>query len=271
MPIDAEGKERNVATGSLLCLIAVLGVCFVLLAHSVTAKNWDELWRGLFDEVGKALIVSGILGLIVDRALKQDLIRNAVAAAIGYLLPESLKAELSWVYGQKFLVEQTFHVRLEHRPEKHLVFFHGHVTRVIRNTSGEKAEPRIGGGTDEWFNSESESRITTCGFTRKNIFTPIQPTKNIVGIGYVCPEKIELEPNESIEVVMAYILTLGEHGTELLTHGYPIENPLVTLEVPDTLKARVVFSHRAKFYEESLPQSGSISRRLSGMLLPHQD
>lgn len=271
MPIDTEGKSRKLATRTFLLLMAVLGLSLILLMHSETAKNWDSLLKELGSESGKALIVAGLLGLVIDSALKQDLIRDAVASAIGYLLPDPLKAELIWVYDQKFMVEQTFVIRLDHKPDDNLVVFHGHYTRIIHNTSGEKAIPKISGGVDEWFSPKTESKITRCGVTRNGTFIPIQPTKNIVGLKYECRDRIELEPDDSLQVEMAYAFCGPENGMEILTHNYPINQPLVTLDVPDTLKARVVFSHRAKTHEEPHLESGHISRRLPGVLLPFTD
>jgi len=239
--------------------------------HSEISKSWDELAKGLGNEIGKAFVIAGLLGLIIDKALKQDLIRNAVAAAIGYLLPESLKAELVWMYDQKFMVNQTFVIRLDHMVAEKRVIFHGHYTRIIQNNSGEKAQPRISGGADEWFNPPAESQIIKCGITRKGKFTPIVPVKGIVGIGYQCAEKIELEPGDSLQVDMAYTMSVPEHGMEILTHNYPINEPLVTLDVPDTLRARVAFSHRAIVHEGPVLESGQISRRLAGVLLPYAD
>ena len=75
--------------------------------------------------------MAAVLGLIVDEALKKDLVRDAVSATLGYLLPPSLKAKLGWIYGQRFVASQTLAVRLEHEPENGLVRFHGLVSRVF--------------------------------------------------------------------------------------------------------------------------------------------
>lgn len=271
MPIDTEGKARKLSTVLYLLLIMVLGLCLILIAHAEIAKDWYGILRDVINELGKALIIAGLLGLAIDSALRQNLIRDAVAAAIGYLLPSPLKAELGWLYDQKFLVEQTFVIRLQHKPKDKAVIFHGHYTRIIHNKSGEKATPRISGGVDEWFNPIMESQITKCGITYRGKFTPIEHKRNITGIGYQCHQKIELEPDDFVQVDMAYSFCAPENGLEILTHNYPITHPVVTLDVSDTIKARVAFSHRSKVVDDAPLESGHVTRRLDGLLLPFTD
>lgn len=272
MPVDYERLASKLAARRLLFACGMFGFLLLLFPHlrgydSFTWINWLPI-----SEVGMAFLVAAILGWVVDDALKRDLIRNAVATALGYLLPDSLKDELRWLYDQKFLTEQTFSVRLEHRAEERGAIFHGHYVRTIRNNSGEKAAPDIHGGADEWFHHSTSTRVTKCGITRNGAFEPIETYDNITGIGYDCNGTIELEPDQALQVEMAYTMFVPENGMEILTHNYPIDQPLVTLDIPDTLKARVIFSHRVKRSDVApSPESGHFSRRLSGVLLPHTD
>jgi hypothetical protein len=50
-----------------------------------------------------------------------------------------------------------------------------------------------------------------------------------------------------------------------------VENPLVTVNVPDTLVALVTYAHRLDFDHDDEPASGFLSRPMDGVLLPHQD
>jgi hypothetical protein len=263
---DAEARKRSLER--LLLLLASWGVFLIVIP--VNAPYAIASFVHIGRDLGIALLVAAILGWLVDRALKQDLIRDAVSASIGYLLPNSLKAELAWIYDQKFITEQTFTVRLDHRAQEKAVIFHGHYTRVIRNISGRTSRPEIHGGADEWFHSLAESEITRCGYIRNGKFTAIPVRKNEAGLGYNCGE-IELDPQESIQVEMAYNLVGPESGIEILTHCYPIENPVVILDVPATLMARVTFSNRFEAFIATATESGHISRRLDGVLLPYTD
>ena len=45
----------------------------------------------LTDESGKALMIASLLGIIIDTALKEGLVRDAVSMSLGYLLPPRMR------------------------------------------------------------------------------------------------------------------------------------------------------------------------------------
>jgi hypothetical protein len=274
VPIDTEGNARKSAHTTFLVLLTVLGL--VLVGASGYVKEylppeWGAHLPDIVAHIGIALLVAAVLAWIVDRSLKQDLISDAVAAAIGYLLPKQLKDELRSLYDQKFIASQTFNVRLEHFPDKKLVVFHGSYFRNVRNSSGEKAKLTIGGGIDEWLHPEMESRITKWGYTQKGKFTSIPHVKKLLNITYRGSlRQVDVDAGESVEVSMTYELPMYENGLEVLVYQYPIDNSLVTVDIPPSLVGRILYSHRTKYYWEGIPESGVIHSQLDGMLLPHQ-
>ena len=270
MPIDSEGAVRKRAIRLWLILAIVVGYISIQIAKHATGWLQDVAENIVLAKLGEALLIAGILGLLVDEALKRELVRDAIAVSLGYLLPPEMKPELTWLYDQRLMAEQTFNVRLEHLPGERSVLFHGHYIRIIRNVSGEKTVPQIHGGIDEWFNLAGKTNITRCGITRNGVFTSIEPTKNLTGIGYEYDKAIELKPGEALQVDLAYTFAVPENGMDILTHNYPINCPLVTVDAPDTLRARIAFSNRERLHGGG-PQSGNFSLRLPGVLLPHTD
>lgn len=270
MLIDTEGMQQRAAVKRLLALIGVLGLVLIIFSYSDAALAIPRLPVSVAEDIGKALIVAAVLGWIVDSALKHDLIRDAVASAIGYLLPPELKKELRWIYDQRVLAQQDFHVVLEHDKSRKLVKLRGTVNRTLRNISAEKTEVRVGGGTDEWFNGEKESEIDRAQFTQNNRVTRLAPRKTVAGVSYEHSEQVVIPAGESIDIFMSYVVTLPDHGQEILTYQYPIDSPRVTVDAPESLYVNVAFSHRTK-YDEDSSSIGSISKRLPGVLIPHQD
>ncbi len=275
MARDYAGIWRKLAIRRLLGGFILLGVILVVTPHVPAAvETYPEWVRNSCIEFGKAFVIAGILGWAIDEALKQDLVREAVAASLGYLLPERLKPELRWLYDQKILVQQTYAVRLEHFPEEKAVKFCGTYNRRFENVSGEKTELQIGGGTDEWFHPKGETVIDACEFRRIKGDTPesttaIEVKKAAIGIGYDTGTVV-IDAGEVIELFMSYTMWMHEHGYEFLTHRYLIDRPIVNVEVPPSLVAFVAFSHRDNFSEEDF-KTGHISKRLERILLPHQD
>src|SRR4051812_10017244 len=165
MAIDHEVVLSKLATRRQLLMFLLAGV--LLIAAEILLEPWVvKGLREFCSEIGKALVVAAILGWAVDTALKNDLVRNAVSAALGYLLPDSLKPELNWLYGQQIIAQQIYNVRLEHFLEKRAVKYHGTYQRRIENISDKTAYIRLGGGTDEWFHDMGPSTIDVCEYRR---------------------------------------------------------------------------------------------------------
>ncbi len=270
---SAERKERRAALLWRLAAFGLFGLALVMLRHAF--QDYEELAFGMMEEIGKAFIVAAVLGWAVDRALKQDLVRDAVEASLGYLLPPQLRDEMNWVYGQDLIAEQTFNLVLEHQPEEHTVIVHATYDRIIRNLSNETKKVRIAGGTDEWFrNRPAKIKTAEYRFLRDGKYQPIVQLPTRVaegGHGYGNEEKIDLRPDEMIHLTVAYELPCPDNGMESLTYRYPIENPIVQVRVPETLKAHINIRHRDHSYSYRDWETGYLSSRLNGTLLPHQD
>src|SRR3990172_2465654 len=193
--------------------------CSRMLRHAF--GNYVDLAFGTMEEIGKAFIVASVLGWAVDRALKQDLVRDAVEASIGYLLPPQLRDEMNWVYGQSIIAEQTFSLVLEHQPDEHTVIVRATYDRIIRNISRETVKVRVAGGTDKWFrNQPSEIKTAEYRFLRDGKYQsvvklPIKPSEG--GIGYGTEDKVDLRPDEMIHLTVAYVLPCPDNGMETLT------------------------------------------------------
>lgn len=279
MSRDYSGLWRQYAVERLLAIFVLLGIVFVLLPHTPWMSSYSEEVRGSFGEIGKAFFIAGILGLAIDSALKKDLVREAVAASLGYLLPERLKPELRWLYDQRVMCTQSYDVVLEHIPEKKCVIFHGIVKRRFENFSNEKTVVNFGGGTDDWFSAHGETEITAWSWKliskdEKNAKSvKIAPVIGPFGIGSgEKPIEASLGPDQAIEVLMAYKLYLAEHGLEFLTHKYMIDRPSITVTYPQSLRVFVTFSHRDRYDQEVRSDGAPVfSFTLERVLLPHQD
>lgn len=264
---------RDLAPIRKLDAVGFLGLIFLILSQLDFIKSVWGSWYLLLAEFGIALIVACILGQTIDAYLKRGLVEDAVAESIGYLLPDELKKELTWVYDQKFLVTQTFNVRLKHVPDEQIVIFEGQVIRVFTNISGKPAGVILSGGADEWFHPKGEAEITKCTYKIEDeLAITLKPSKSETGLGYGDSKKeIEIKADKSVELSFAYRMFMPENSMELLTHRYPIINARVTVEADPSLVANVVYSHRDKYAETISLTSGFFSRELKGVLMPHQD
>jgi hypothetical protein len=289
MAKDEAGKWSRVAADRLLYLIAVLGLVLIVVPQVEAIQNTyrESAWvLHSSVELGKAFAVAAILGLVIDRALKNDLVREAVATSLGHLLPERLKPELRWLYDQKVIASQRWDVLLEHDKENGRVTFNGTVRRRVENVSGVATDVCIAGGIDDWFSKFGQDQIIACGWKvikeeneKDAKWIKIDPKKQAFGTSYGIGKCVALKdenvfvlgPNEVLEVLMSYKLHVADRGMEFLTYRYLLDKPEITIRKPESLHVSVTFSHRDKYDQEIKSDEPVWGHTLERMLLPHQD
>lgn len=99
-----KGKENRKFWSSLL-LIALLGLAALIGAHYMPLA-W-ALGRALAISIGEALLVAAILGLTVDKYIKEFLVREAskdiYKYLVGYKLPEGIQNRLRDLMGTSLI------------------------------------------------------------------------------------------------------------------------------------------------------------------------
>src|SRR6516165_10168703 len=75
MPIDSEGAVRKRAIRLWLILAIVVGYISIQIAKHATGWLQDVAENIVLAKLGEALLIAGILGLLVDEALKRELVR----------------------------------------------------------------------------------------------------------------------------------------------------------------------------------------------------
>jgi hypothetical protein len=147
-------RDRSPLVG--LFILALVGVV-------LTAVDWTEFgisWSHIRTALGESFIVAAALGFTVDFFYKRALARDAFEASLGYLLPEELKPELRWIYGQQIICvehQQQITVRWiddEHPGEQRRVRVDYELFRTMRNVSNERFEHPTFASVEEWFRGE---------------------------------------------------------------------------------------------------------------------
>ena len=100
------GDEMEITRQEINFLGVLTGLALFGLALIISAHYFPDVWvlrRLLAVSVGEALIVAAILGLTVDRYIKQYLIRKASQDVskylVGYNLPDEIKARIQALMG----------------------------------------------------------------------------------------------------------------------------------------------------------------------------
>jgi hypothetical protein len=289
----SSGGRRSPVIG--LVLLALLGLILAAVDWSHLAVSGAHIRTAL----GESFIVAAALGLTVDFFYKRELARDAFEASLGYLLPEELKAELRWIYGQQIIcVEHDQHVVVkllddEESAAPRRVRVEFEVWRTMRNVSNQRVEHPTFSSVDEWFRGEdSEVGLIEC----------VRGGRQLTGGALVTPDGAEngsrgrrdphhgrllapsqLEPDRpGVERTLGAPVTLdpGEeatfhyHGHEIhyesgVLHqvfGAPTCRPAVRVEGPPGFRTEAWFASRGR--SEATHMGGRFV--LPGVLLPFQ-
>jgi hypothetical protein len=255
-----------------LILFGLAGAGVGLLALEA-ALEWDGVAHELALAVGSALIVAAVLGATVDLYLKRELTRNAFEAAFGYLLPDALRGEIEWIYGQQLLCvrhEQTLVLADTDDPD--LLTVTVELRRDLQNVGGEPVTFRPAFALDEWFYSGKPTRITTfrCmkqdGGRRIDTFTELGSR----------PFAVDVELDSELRIRPGDIWTIWASGHETrrrsgarfdLVFEIPTCDPVVTVRPCEDIDFDVFFGSRG---QERLRRIGPNTCELPGTLLPNQ-
>ena len=264
--LKMSNKPSRIFTKTNIALMVslVLGkVCF-LVAYYFTITG--TLPRDIFSSLGIAFFTASILGFAVDKILKRELASEAVKTAIGYLLPDELKAEMRWVVDLKFLaIDHTTKYEIRLNKDDKSVCLYTEMVRRLKNFTETPQEitPKL--SIDELGVEGLPSKIVELCYRLEGknwIYVDTSKTK-------VYPDTLELESKkekvpsgEWIEIKYKYHITKMVNDVEFMVITYPTTRPMVNVFADDGIEYRKGFTHRSNQAEES--------DMLQGTLLPYQ-
>lgn len=218
------------------------------------------------------------MGLTVDFFYKREFARDAFEASLGYLLPDELKAELRWIYGQQLVaVEHELRVVLhvldgDDRSGARRVRVEFESWRTLRNVSNDRGEAPTFASVEEWFRGEdsdiAEIEWVHRGHSYRGVslvapaddrgngrqsdhgesapLSPSQLDRQRPGIELMLDRRILLEPGEeAFQRVRGHEIHFVS-GALYQTLGAPTCRPSVRVEAPPGLEADVWFANRGR-------------------------
>lgn len=249
--------------------LVVAGLGLLALAAAV---HLPAFLATLLPALGAALLIAGLLAASVDQWLKRDLQRDAFRAVFGYMLPEELRDELGWVYGQEMLCDR-FDLTFKLRPIEgtDLVAAVMELSRDFRNVASHAVDFQPLIAADEWFYEGHPSRVRalqiTNGNTRDNDMriTREGPDRTIVA-GRL--DRVRVEPGDRIAMVTEAEETRHPSDAWVLNLIHATANPRVTVETPDEMDCYVAYGFNRQAGEAN--KVGPRTWLLPGTLLPGQ-
>ena len=248
-----------------LGLIALLAIAALHFAHYLP---WQWAVQ-LAEHIATAILIACFLGLTIDLWLKKQLTEDVFSAAMGYELPEDLKQEVRYVYGNKLLCKH-------HQQNADIVDLgNGFVSitigveRTIENIGETPQTLHVAVGMDEWFVPSHPSQLLECSYVKNGVHSDVsllKTEKRDAGFRTEYPEDVKLAPKESITVYTKMSETKPRNGDHFFAFSCATNGPAVTVSAPPDIGWNVHFTHRHP------ADIGKYSNTytLNGLLLPHQ-
>lgn len=260
--------KRN--AGFWLTLAGVLASGLVAIG---IAANFREPYQHIVSELGAAMMVAALLGATIDFFLKQAITKDAVEAALGYVLPPVLREELKWIYDQKILCTQ-HHTRFTIRKlDDQLVMLAVRYDRTIKNISGDPYIFDFPLAVDDWGYIEHPSRIQLLGYQVEDS-EPVEFKETDLKVRKspheICIDdlpSVTLAKEQRITVWAEYSETCRFNDHHVLVFRTPTQDPHVEVIVDEEVDVLAEFGHRGKF---STTRLGRHAWQLHGLLLPNQ-
>ena len=221
---------------------------------------------GFWHDLGTALVIAGLLGLIIDNYLRQRLAKDAVEAALGYVLPDPLKEEMRWVVGLKFLViDHTAIYDIRFNRGKKTVSMSVEITRKIKNFTEAPQYLKPFLSIDEMGIEGKPSRIKEIRYRiEKNSWVYVDVSKikaTECTLGVEAQKKEKIPAGEWIEIMCKFHETKQINDVHFMVLRHATTKPNIIVHTDKGLEHREGFTHRIGQPEGDI---------LPGTLLPYQ-
>jgi hypothetical protein len=265
---------RDSKDSKFRCWIFFGLIASVIVIAATQVFDWGNynVLRLLCEKLAEAVFIAMVLALTVDMYLKRALAKDAVEAAIGYILPPYLQEEMVAIYSNEVVcIDHNQVVVLTELPNG-LMSVRIRVERLLENisTAQHNFNPDI--VVDEWLVDGIPCRIHECGY-KKDDGEPVtaqvdsvKPMNGKLPRWIIAPPPINLTPKDRLSFWYDIEEIKRRSDMHVLQFRYSTNSPRVRVDAPPSISWQVEFAHRQNTKRERY----SNVTVLPGLLLPHQ-
>ncbi len=254
-------------------------VCFVIVGF---AGGILLGFKGFWNELGFALIVAGVIGVVIELTFVTQLAKHVFEIAFGYLLRPEIANEVQWIYKLDRLVTDYSHeFTIEKCPENSgKVWIRETIIRTVKNIGDKNQDVKPSLGIQEWFHEEGRSEIIDYqitfedgkAFSLKNGDIAVErPQKHNQGayILAIKEDKLDkkLAPDKKFILAATYRELRPVSADTVAFWGVASMNPNITVKIPDDMDYDITFANRN---QGELLDLGVGKWQLNSLLLPSQ-
>ncbi|MGE3230342.1 MAG: hypothetical protein AB7J30_12995 [Hyphomicrobium sp.] len=259
----------------ILVAMAVVGAFLIAAPHFLLPGIWGELSA----DFGIAFLISGMLGLTVEKYTKtrfaKEIANDVFRSTMTYLLPVEFQNEMRWIYEQKIICRNHLQqVRIARHCEGY-VRFSCRMERHLENVSNAPVSITLGLGVDEWF-ADTPSEITAFGYrvdgSERCEIAPEGGGRRQMKHGRPLikaeEETIELGMGKTVVVWVSYSEIKPINSDHHSHFTYATKNPRVTIEADDGIAAVATFPRETNANKVQMMVD---SYAYNGLVLPSQE
>jgi hypothetical protein len=219
---------------SIMALVGLLGIIAIFIA----GKIGEPFWKSGVEHLGTAIFIAAILGFTIHIWLERQLTEDVFSAAMGYELPDELKEEIRFVYGNRILCEDhSQSMQIEDLKNGFVRVIIG-TERMLRNIAQTEQELNISLGIDEWhvkghpsafleidYKFENKEKITIFPGGDVEIF--FRPEGSLARV----KSSIKLASKQTVTVFTKCSETKPINGEHFFHYAYATLNPRVRIQL----------------------------------------
>ena len=261
-------------TIKIFIIMILFGLLFLIISYEWQAgfhfANF-ELIRHLLNEIAIAVLIAAILGWVFDWWLHKKAFDDIVSAAVGYLLPETVRAEMNWI-SELNIIYTNYHHKFEILPiNDELVWLKESIRYDIVNKSDTPLNFQFTRSIDEWHHPGEKSKILLFAYRLDNKvseYSESRLAKFIHDDGWALRfiyKGIKIKKDKPVTVSYETEQVRRKSDRENMIMTRLVENPQIEIVVPDSFLYDINVQHR-KILDQIPPHN----YRLNGTLLPYQ-
>jgi hypothetical protein len=233
--------------GLLMLIVAgVLG----LISHELVGFSWD---RNIVPEAGKALIIAGVLGFLIEPWLRKAMAQDVFRAAFGYDMPEEFREELVRIASHRIIcIRHLMEVRII-ETNNDMLRITLTIEREFKNVGSRPVLLRAFVHRDEW-GFDDPTMVTRCEIRKgSRIKKGRQIPQDNATIKFISPPMVVCRDQTAI-CFSEYQETRNRNDDITEVFIAPTKDPEIRIiSYPNWLKVRADFGSDHRMKTTSIP------------------
>lgn len=183
-------------------VMIIVGILGLVIKYSINLPGAKELLLNVSEEIFIAIFIAGLLALTVDTYFKRLLSRDVFEAALGYVLPNSLKDDIRWILDTNFISPKSYIKFDLVKHDANIVDITVSMERYIKNIGKKLQRYKTQLGVDDF----GQSGISICSMEHKGT---VYSNNGILVKGgeiYAETQEIDLDPGQEVKILYKFTM-----------------------------------------------------------------